>query len=107
MLSNTYTDSTTATLTAHARQGLIKPAGVLRNNEKIAEYYDSYGHDTTFYWKMLYTNNPKTSCYHINIFVLTTYFDTRSKKEGLQHNDWENWSYRAMKVMQHIIIYIC
>ena len=41
------------------------------------------------------------------IFVLSTYFDTRSEKEGLHRNDWENWNYRAMKVMQHIIIYIC
>lgn len=68
-------------------------------HKKTAQYYDSYGHNTPLYWKLLwYISTYLTHIYLMKECVCSSYFDTRCEAHGHKRTDWENWRYMAMKV---------
>lgn len=67
---------------------------------KQAEYYDSYHKDSQEHWQSIQYANKYSSIYiDWSLQLYRTYLKKRYEgTEYTVHLDWENWTYKAVKV---------
>ena len=72
---------------------------------KQAEYYDSYHKDSPEHWQSIQYAKKLSHHYHIDWNSHTrTYLKRRYEgTEFSMHLDWENWTYKAVKVRNKTI----